>query len=118
MGMMLHHLAASPGRWSGEIVFDPAVANNQGIVHGGALAAILDVAMGYASLTLLGAGDVQRTLEMKINFLRGVPPDRVLADGEVVREGGQTVYCEGSVRSSDGDLIARGSATFYVRREK
>jgi uncharacterized protein (TIGR00369 family) len=116
--MELRHTACSPGKWRGEITFVKGAANSFGVIHGGFLATLLDIAMGYASLTLLGPDETQRTLEMKINFLRGVPPDRVVADGEVVRRGGRTAYCEGSVRSSDGELVARGSATFYVRGSK
>jgi uncharacterized protein (TIGR00369 family) len=114
-GMDLMHTSCSPGRWSGSVSFARGAANASGVIHGGSLAAILDVAMGYASLTLLGAEETQRTLEMKINFLRGVPPDQVLAEGEVIRRGGRTVYCEGSVKTTDGDLVARASATFYVK---
>jgi len=115
--MKLHHRTVERGKWSGEIVFEKGAANSLGIIHGGFLASILDIAMGYASLTLLGAHESQRTLEMKINFLSGVPPDVVLADGEVLRRGRRTTYCEGSVRTSGGTLIARGSATFTVRSQ-
>ena len=116
--MSLHHRGASPGRWNGEVVFQKGAENNQGIVHGGFLASILDIAMGYASLTLLGEGDLQRTLELSINFIHAAPPDRVLAEGEVLRPGRRTAYCEGSLRTADGTLVARGSATFSIRRHR
>jgi uncharacterized protein (TIGR00369 family) len=116
--MTLHHREASPGRWRGEVVLEKGAANSQGIVHGGFLASILDIAMGYASLTLLGTEDLQRTLEIKINFLRAAPPDRVLAEGEVLRHGRRTAYCEGSVRAANGELVARASATFAIRRQR
>src|SRR5262249_23659698 len=85
--LMLHHRPATRGRWAGEIVFERGAANSQGIVHGGFLASILDVAMGYASLTLLADDELQRTVEIKVSFLRPAPPDRVLAEGEVLRRG-------------------------------
>jgi len=113
--MKLHHGSVERGKWSGRIVFEKGAANSFGIIHGGFLASILDIAMGYASLTLLGSHESQRTLEMKVNFLSNVPPDAVLADGEVLRRGRRTTYCEGSVRTSDGKLIARASATFAIR---
>ena len=114
--MTLHHRSASPGRWAGTIVFERGAANSQGIVHGGFLASILDVAMGYASLTLLRDDELQRTLEIKVNFLRGVPPDSVLVEGEVVHRGRRIAYCEGTVRTADDRLVARGTATFSVQR--
>jgi uncharacterized protein (TIGR00369 family) len=116
--MKLVHGQCAAGRWSGEVVFEKGAANSLGIVHGGFLASILDIAMGYASVTLLAAGESQRTLEIKVNFLEGVPPDRVLAEGEVLRRGKRTVYCEGSIRTAGGALVARGSATFAVRGKR
>ena len=116
--MTLHHRGASPGRYRCEVVFEKGAENNQGIVHGGFLASILDIAMGYASLTILGENDLQRTLELQVNYLRAVPPDRVIAEGEVLRPGRRTAYCEGSIRSADGELVARGSATFAIRRDR
>jgi len=118
MRMMLHHRHAAPGRWSGEIVFDRSAANSQGIVFGGSLAAILDVAMGYASLTLLADDELQRTVEMKVSFLRPAPPDRVLADGEVLRRGRRLAYCEGTIRVPDGTVVAKASGTFSVGRPR
>ena len=116
--MTLHHREASPGRWQGNVVFEKGAANSQGILHGGFLASILDIAMGYASLTLLGPEDMQRTLELTINFLRAAPTDHVLVDGEALRHGRRTAYCEGSVRAADGELVARASATFAIRRQR
>jgi len=116
--MKLVHRECAPGRWRGEVVFEKRAANSLGIIHGGFLASILDIAMGYASVTLLTAGESQRTMEIKINFLEGVPPDRVLADGEVLRRGKRTVYCEGSIRTDEGVLVARGSATFAIHTRR
>jgi len=116
--MKLVHRECVPGHWRGEVVFEKGAANSFGIVHGGFLASILDIAMGYASVTLLAAGETQRTMEIKINFLESVPPDRVRADGEVLRRGKRTVYCEGSIRTDEGALVARGSATFAIRRRR
>jgi uncharacterized protein (TIGR00369 family) len=113
--MKLHHRSVAPGRWSGEVVFERGATNSLGILHGGFLASLLDIAMGYASLTQLESGETQRTLEMKINFLEGIPPENVQIEGEVLRRGKRTAYCEGSIRSVGGELIARASATFSIR---
>lgn len=116
--MTIVHRECAPGRWKGEVRFERGGENSMGIIHGGSLASILDVAMGYASLSLLDENESQRTLEIKINFLRGVPADVVTAEGEVLRRGKRTSYCEGSVRTSGGDLVARASATFAIRRSR
>jgi uncharacterized protein (TIGR00369 family) len=116
IGMTLRHRDCRPGHFEGEIEFEHGAANAMGIIHGGFVATVLDIAMGYASLTLLEESESQRTLEMKINFLDGVPPDRVRVEGDVVRHGHRIAYCEGSVRTAGGTLVARASATFSIRR--
>jgi len=113
--MKLHHRAVERGRWRGEAVFERGGGNSFGVIHGGFLAWLLDIAMGYASVTQLEPGETQRTLEMKINFLSGVPVDNVAIDGEVLRRGKRTAYCEGSVRTLAGELVARASATFSIK---
>ena len=116
--LSLRSLSAAPGRWTGEVEFEKNAANDEGIVHGGSLATILDIAMGYASLTLLGEEDSQRTLELSLHFLKGAPPDRATVEAEVLRHGRRTAYCEGSVRATDGTLVTRASATFAIRRHR
>jgi uncharacterized protein (TIGR00369 family) len=114
--MRLEHRHCERGRWKGEIVFERGAANSSGIIHGGFLCSILDIAMGFASLSVIEASESQRTLELKVSFLAGIPPDRVLVEGEVLRRGKRTVYCEGSVHSSTGELVARASGHFAIRR--
>ncbi len=72
-----------------EIVLNPqpAVSQQHGFVHAGAVSAIADSAAGYAALSLMPAGTGVLTTEFKINLLAPAAGDRILARGRVVKAG-------------------------------
>ena len=65
----------------------PAVSQQHGYIHAGALAAIADSAAGYAALSLLPPGVGVLTAEFKINLVAPANGDRVRARGRVVKAG-------------------------------
>ncbi len=83
------------------------------IVHGGAVAMMLDEAMAYAA----GArGFVAVTGELTMRFRRQVLVDAPLAvRGNVVWQRGDVLGLEASVHDADGTLLARATGRF-VRR--
>ncbi len=92
----------------------PEHANNFGIVHGGLLCTLLDVAMGTAARTV--AGDAVMTLDMQISFLS---PGRgtLVATGRVLRAGRSIIFTEAEVRAEDQALVAKATGIFKpVRR--
>lgn len=72
-----------------EIVLNPqpAVSQQHGFVHAGAVSAIADSAAGYAALSLMPTGTGVLTTEFKINLLAPAAGDRILARGRVVKAG-------------------------------
>lgn len=65
----------------------PAVSQQHGFVHAGAVSAIADSAAGYAALSLMPAGTGVLTTEFKINLLAPATGDRIIARGTVVKAG-------------------------------
>jgi len=71
-------IALSPG---------PAVLQQHGFVHAGAVSAIADTAAGYSALTLMPPGAGVLTTEFKINLLAPGTGERLVARGRVVKAG-------------------------------
>lgn len=91
-------------------------ANPMGTLHGGILCDIADAAMGIAYATTLADDESFTTLELKINFLRPVWNDKLVAVGKVV-QGGKTVgLAECDITNSKGALVARSSCTCMTLR--
>jgi uncharacterized protein (TIGR00369 family) len=90
--------------------------NGIGIVHGGLAATLLDTALGCAVNSLLPAGRVFTTLEMKVNFTRPIRDDMgpLRCEARVVHAGRRTATAEGRVVDDSGKLYAHASGTWIV----
>jgi len=77
----------SPGRVDIVLAPSPAVSQQHGFVHAGAVASIADSAAGYAALTLMPPGAGVLTAEFKINLLAPAVGERIVARGRVVKAG-------------------------------
>ena len=118
MGYVLEEVAEGRAVFAmdpGEHVYNPIAT-----VHGGVAATLLDSAMACAVHSLLPKGRGYTTLEIKINFVRGVTRDtgRVRAFGTIVHQGGRTATAEGRLVDAAGKLYAHGTTTCLLLGEK
>lgn len=77
--------------------FGDGLTQQHGLIHGGVVASLLDVACGYAALSVMPADREVLTVEFKIHFLKPARTDRLIAVGQVVQSGRTLTVCEGSV---------------------
>jgi len=101
-----------------EMVLTPQESqyNPIGSVHGGIIATVLDSVMGCAVHTKLPLGRAYTTLEIKVNYLRGVNRESgpMSAIGWVVHLGRQTSMAEASLTDARGKLFAQASTTCLI----
>ena len=83
--------------------------NPYGTVHGGAIATLVDVAMGGA-VAAAGA-DAPVTIEMKVTYLEPGRPGEIRAEAKVRKRGKRITIVEAEV-TQDEDLVALALATF------
>ena len=92
--------------------------NQRGVVQGGVIASVIDVAMGTAAAS--GNYDTRKrplaTLELKVNYLAPATGDRMSATADVIRMGGRTIVVRCDVFRGDGEICATGLGTFMIRR--
>ncbi len=103
-----------------ELVLEAKHLNRSGVVHGGVLATMLDVALGYAGVFTAEKGRVRRvvTLSMTTSFL-GQAKTGVLNCLAQRRGGGKTIFmATGEIIDEAGQLIALGEGTFRYIGEK
>lgn len=87
--------------------------NPGGVVHGGAIATLIDVAMGRAFGSRIADGESPVTIEMKVNFLEPGRPGQLVATAEVLRRGRSfTVVHAEVVQADDGETLAEAMGTF------
>ena len=90
--------------------------NPIGSVHGGVISAVLDSAMGCSLHTLLQAGTGYTTLELKVNFIKGITikTGELMAVGKVIHAGGRTALVEAQLLDANNVLYAHGVSTCLI----
>ena len=95
-----------------ELDADERHLNGHGTVHGGAIATLVDTAMGAAVLREDTGDDAPVTIEMKVTYLRPAHPGRLRAEAAIRRRGKRIVVAEVDVLDGDGQAVAHGIGTF------
>lgn len=105
---------------AGRMIFQgtpgPQHYNPIGTVHGGYAATLLDSCVGCAIHTMLPAGKLYTTIELKINYIRALT-DKVgpiRAEGKVITLGGQIGIAEGRITDVNGKLYAFATTTCLI----
>lgn len=98
----------------------PDMHNGVGWLQGGILVALADEAMALAVYTQLSEDEGIATISESTCFIKGVRDGIVFAEGRVIRKGRRVAFCEGEVRTENGEtaLLTRTSAAFAVTRIK
>ena len=81
----------------------------------GVVASLIDVACGYAALSVMPEDREVLTVEFKVHFLKAAQTDRVIAVGQVLQSARTLTVCEGS--AFDGTrarVLARTTATMMA----
>ena len=84
----------------------------EGIVHGGAIASLLDSASAFAVLSLLRPEEQTVTVDLTLHFLRPVSRGRVEARATVLRAGRRVVTVAIEASDGDGRLVATALTTY------
>lgn len=101
-----------------ECVATDAHVNYNGIVHGGLIMTLLDVAMGAAVVATLQAGERTASVNINTDFLRAAKPGRLVARGRVERRGRSVAFPVGELVDADGQLVARASGVWSITASK
>lgn len=89
-----------------------------GIMHGGAIATLIDTAVAFA---IVGASQNDArftTIEMKVNYLSAIREGRVVADAKLIRDGRRIVVAECDLFDPTGKLAAKGLLTYMRLTER
>jgi acyl-CoA thioesterase len=86
-----------------------------GVVHGGAIASLIDSAVAVAVWELDTPKTGITTIELKVNYLAPVlPGDELVAKAEIIHSGKKIVVGTVETRNQKGKMIAYGIATYMV----
>lgn len=94
--------------------YRPELDQPAGVVHGGAIATLIDTVVVPA----VGAAYDERprmlTISMNVQFLGAVAGQDAVAEGWVEQRGRLIVFCRAEVRADDGRPCANGTLVYKV----
>lgn len=107
-------LAAGPGWSRVGLVADESYHQAAGIVMGGFAAALADASLVVALCTVLPAGTLNSTIELKLNYLRPVVRGEMVAEGRVLHVGRSIGLAESTVRGPDGRPVVKALGSLLI----
>jgi acyl-CoA thioesterase len=90
----------------------PELSQNHGVVHGGAIASLIDTATAFAILTLLEPEERVTTVDLTISYLRPAVDGKLSATARVLRQGRRLFAVSAEVADSSGTLLATALSTY------
>ena len=101
------------GRCHCRLEVQPSLLNPNGVVHGAAIYALADTAMGGALVSQLPPGQACATIEIKISYFKAVRQGLISCIARVVHQGKRIAFLEAEVRKGDL-LVAQATGTFTI----
>ena len=89
--------------------------NSFGVAHGGVIMTLLDFAMAAAARSSMNHPLGAITIDMTISFLRPTV-GQIAVEGAVLKSGKSINYCEAVVLNEAGEITAKSSGTFVLRK--
>ena len=83
-----------------------------GVMHGGAIASLIDTATAFAILTLLEDKEKFSTVDLMVNYLRPLQEGKVTARARVLRAGRRLITVSADVFDEGGTLTATALSTY------
>jgi uncharacterized protein (TIGR00369 family) len=116
----LDHLGVVPeyaenGKSRITLYMQPEHANSFGVAHGGVIMTLLDFAMAAAARSAMNHSLGAITIDMTISFLRP-SVGKIAVEGTVLKSGKSINYCEAVVLNEAGEITAKSSGTFVLRK--
>jgi uncharacterized protein (TIGR00369 family) len=96
--------------------YRPELRQPAGVVHGGAIASLIDTVVVPAIGAHYDRVPVMLTIDMQLRYLGAARKTDLIAEGWITRRGRSVVFCQAEVRAeSDGSPVAEGWLTYQVR---
>jgi acyl-CoA thioesterase len=88
------------------------LTQNHGVVHGGAIASLIDTAIAFAIISLLAPAEKVTTVDLTISYVRPLTSGRITARAKVVRSGRRLFVAAADLFDGDGKLAATALSTY------
>jgi len=113
LGMRPVQFGPGTSLWEWEATQE-SVLNAFGYIAGGYLTVFADELLGSAIGSVLDAGELATTAELKISFFKPVAKGLLRGEGRVIRKGKQVAFLEVTIKNTKDEIVAMVSSTWTV----
>lgn len=110
LGLELEHVASGTATLGVNVRKE--LTQNQGVVHGGAIASLIDTATAFAIISLIAPSEKVTTVDLTISYLRPAVRGRLKGVAKVVRAGRRLFVVSAEVFDKQGKLITTALSTY------
>ena len=110
LGIELEDVASGTATLAFDIRHD--LKQNNGVVHGGAIASLIDTATAFAIISLLPPEEQATTADLTISYLRPLKNGRAHATARVIRAGRRLIVVSAELVDDAGKLSATALTTY------
>lgn len=103
-----------PGTGIAHLTLGEQHANPNGVAHGAVIFALVDTAMGKATMSVIDEGLYCASVELSLRFIRPAAEGELTTVATVVKRGKTMVHLEARVHGTDERLIATSAGTFAI----
>ena len=103
-----------PGTGIAHLTLGEQHANPNGVAHGAVIFALVDPAMGKATMSVIDEGLYCASVELSLRFIRPAAEGELTTVATVVKRGKTMVHLEARVHGTDERLIATSAGTFAI----
>lgn len=89
-----------------------------GVIHGGIISTVHDMAMSAALSTTLADDEYSTTIDLHVSFLRPMFGEKLIGEGKVVKRGKRVIVVNAETSDEDGNVIATSTGHFMVLQRK
>lgn len=104
--------SVEPGRAVMSLPIRDDHKQNHGVVHGGAIASLIDSAMAFAIIPMLAENEHTTTVDLTIHYLRPLTEGKATAVARVVRAGRRVIAVSAEVLDQNERLVASAVSTY------
>jgi uncharacterized protein (TIGR00369 family) len=109
--------AVEPGRATMRLEIREELKQNNGVVHGGAIASLIDSTAAFAIIPLLATDETTTTVDLFITYLKPLRGGFSVGTAQVLREGRSIIAVSVEVSDDAGNLAATALTT-YMRLKR
>ncbi|SRR6266545_5712472 len=90
---------------------------NNAVVHGGAIASLIDTAAALAVMSTLSANETTTTVDLTISYLNPLSQGTVAATAKIIKSGRRLAVASAEVNDDAGKTIATALTT-YIKNQR